>query len=79
MRGFLILNKSEEQRNEKSNNHTKPSYTQSEVEQLLAGLETLFAHLDWAIINNNITSVEDLFTNYHIELGDGKTPNFVRN
>ena len=67
------------QRNEKSNNHTKHSYTQSEVEQLLAGLETLFAHLDWAIINNNITSVEDLFTNYHIELEDGKTPNFVRN
>ena len=67
------------QRNEKGNNHTKHSYTQSEVEQLLAGLETLFAHLDWAIINNNITSVEDLFNNYHIELEDGKIPNFVRN
>lgn len=67
------------QRNEKGNNHAKHSYTQSEVEQLLAGLETLFAHLDWAIINNNITSVEDLFNNYHIELEDGKIPNFVRN
>lgn len=65
------------QRNYKTNS-VKGSYTTSQIEQLLARLETLFAHLDWAIINNDITSIEDLFNNYHIEL-DGTTPNFVRN
>ncbi len=65
------------QRNYKSDS-AKGSYTTSQVEQLLARLETLFSHLDWAIINNNITSVEELFDNYHIEL-DGTIPNFVRN
>ena len=66
------------QRNYKTN-AVKGSHTTSQIEQLLARLETLFAHLDWAIINNDITSIEDLFNNYHIELEDGKTPNFVRN
>ena len=65
------------QRNYKSD-IAKGSYTTSQVEQLLARLETLFSHLDWAIINNNITSADELLDNFHIEL-DGTIPNFVRN
>jgi superfamily II DNA or RNA helicase len=64
------------QKNYKSSGE-QGSYTKSEIEHLLARLETLFSHLDWAIINNNITDIEDLLTNYHIKL-DGNTPSIVK-
>ena len=66
------------QKNYKKSSDTSGSYETSDVEKLLARLETLFAHLDWAIINNDITDVDDLINNFHVKL-DGNTPIIVRN
>ena len=65
------------QRNYKPSEDQHP-YSQAEITRLLKGLEMLFLHLDWTIINNGIKNVDELFNNYHIEL-DNDIPNFVRN
>ena len=65
------------QKNYNVPNTSTYSYSKTEVEKLLGCLETLFAHLDWTIINNEIKNIDELLTDYYVSL-EGTTPRIIK-